>query len=493
MMKRILQTILLCAGFCACTQTAEREQPKAAAPVLVSTSPENGASDIETGTISVVFTYDQNVKCSLVNLDRITVSGGATIVKKNCYGATMTVDLEGLEYETTYCVTLPQGCIEGYKDNQEAAVQASVSFTTMAKPVVPHGDGPLQPGTDEAGWENAAQCAASMGPGWSLGNSLDANGSWISGGVENWEKAWGQPVTKKALIQMFADAGFKAIRVPVTWNEHMDTEGNVDEAWMARVQEVVNYVIDCGMYCILNVHHDTGADSDSFKAWLHADESVYTSVKDRYRKLWDQIARRFGSYSEKLVFEAFNEMLDKGNHWDNPSNDASYDVINKFNADFVEVVRSTGGNNARRNLILAVYGASTSEKTLKAFVRPTDSVQDHLLVEVHNYGPYNFAMNEGTGAITEFTAACEKEIDTMFERLNSCIVEYGLPVVMGEYGVTASRAESEAIKQAQCYIRNGRKYNIPCFTWMMLSDGSDRDVPQWTKAKLKDAIIKAYK
>ena len=489
-MKKILFSLFaICTLLCSCVDPVDPVE-KPDAPKFLSSEPASGVVDLATDDFALNVKYDANVRFEgVATIEPAT----AQISYREAHDGICCFDVSGLSYETTYTVTIPAGAVYIYGEKDIAADEVKISFTTASEPVVPHGDGPLQPGKDEAGWENAASCAAAMGPGWCLGNTLDANGSWISGGVENWEKAWGQPITGKALIKMFADAGFKAIRVPVTWNEHMDEDGNVDQAWMDRAQEIVDYVIDCGMYCILNVHHDTGADSDSFKAWLHADEAVYSATKERYRHLWSQIAARFGGYGQKLVFEAFNEMLDSNNWWDNPKNTSSYDVINKYNQDFVEVVRSTGGNNAHRNLILGVYGASTSEKTLKAFVKPTDTIEDQLLVEVHSYGPYNFAMDESASAKLVFDSACENEINSMFERINSCIVEYGLPVVMGEYGATASRDNTEKIKQVQCYISNGRKYNIPCFYWMALSDGADRSVPKWTNEALKTAIINAYK
>lgn len=74
---------------------------------------------------------------------------------------------------------------------------------------------------------------------------------------------------------MIREAGFGAIRVPVTWYNHMDIDGKVNAAWMARVKEVVGYVLSQGMYCIINVHHDTGADSSGKSYhWIKAQEAT---------------------------------------------------------------------------------------------------------------------------------------------------------------------------------------------------------------------------
>ena len=110
---------------------------------------------------------------------------------------------------------------------------------------------------------------------------------------------------------MMKEAGFGAIRVPVTWYQEMDANGKVNDAWMKRVKEVVDYVINNGMYCLLNVHHDTGADGGNYKSWIKASGANYTQNKAKYEGLWKQIAETFKDYDQHLLFEAYNEMLDE--------------------------------------------------------------------------------------------------------------------------------------------------------------------------------------
>lgn len=369
---------------------------------------------------------------------------------------------------------------------------------------------PAEPGTDTYGWENAASAARNMGTGWNLGNTLDSNSgsvtnmwieAWTSRSTADYETAWGQPETTRELIHMFKEAGFGAIRVPVTWYPHIGTVTvsganwdmgtwtgyDVDPVWMARVKEVVGYVLDEGLYCILNVHHDTG---DASTAWLRADAAVFESVKERYGALWTQIATEFESCGERLLFESFNEMLDAAGSWNSGSAQA-HDVINRYNALFVATVRATGGNNLHRNLILNTYGASPSAQALKDFTLPEDVVEHHLLVEVHSYSPYRFAFDNDNPQMT-FDSACETEVKGIIETINTYLVSNGIPCVIGEYGCTSGRTEEERARQAACYVSNAAKYDIACFYWMTLSEGADRSVPKWSTPVLKDAILKAY-
>ena len=339
----------------------------------------------------------------------------------------------------------------------------------------------------DAGWEKASTAVLNMKTGWNLGNTMDTWGDWLEGqSVSKFETGWGQPETKAELFAMFANAGFGAIRLPVTWVQHMDASGNVDEAWMTRVEEIVNYILGAGMYCILNVHHDTGE-----QGWLRADATVYNSTKDRFKVLWNQIATRFKDYGPKLVFESFNEMLDTKNSWNTPKAETSYTAINNYNQDFVSTVRATGGNNAYRNLVINDYCASSVAAAFDALVVPDDNVRGHIIAEFHSYSPYNFAMNEGSGAITSWTSACETEVQNQIKAIADIASLKGVPVIIGEYGATAARDEAEIAKQAACYVGACKKYGMACFCWMLLSDGADRSIPKWSKPLIKDAIIKA--
>ena len=473
-------------------------------PALVSTNPADGTGGLTGSTLDIIFTFDQKVTCTQQGQDAITVDGGA--FKSGVSpsgGADLKVTVGGLSPGKSYTVTIPAGAVIGYKQNQKPSAAIQFHFS-MKEP------DPVEPGS----WETAAEAVKNMGVGWNLGNTLesnsgDVNNMWIEASNTNYEYAWGQAPATRELFHLFKEAGFNAIRVPVTWYPHMgnfkstvfsthwekaswleSTDYTVDPAWMARVKEVVGYVLDEGMYCILNVHHDTGAATTG---WLKADKDVYDAVKARYCDLWRQIASAFEPYGPQLLFESFNEMLNSANQWNYASKEAD-DVINAYNADFVATVRATGGNNANRNLVLNTYAASPDTRALQDFQLPKDNAKDHLLAQVHSYAPYNFAFDTDWPQET-FDANCDREVRSIMDGLGNDLVARGIPCILGEYGAdTGKRAESELAKQAACYVSQAAKYNIACFYWMGLIDGKeDRSAPRWTKTKLRDAILQAWR
>ena len=347
--------------------------------------------------------------------------------------------------------------------------------------------------------ESAVDAVRNMGIGTNFGNCMDAVAMWMnmeSNTVTDFEKAWGQVPTTKAMVDFLKKNGFNSVRVPVTWFQHMKEDGTVDEAWMNRVQEIIDYIIDNGMYCILNVHHDTGADSDDVTHWIKADETNYNKNKEKFESLWTQIATRFKNYDQHLVFEGYNEMLDASNTWNAPKSASSYKGLNAYAQSFVNAVRATGGNNETRNLIVNTYASACGEDVMSNLTLPTDQTEGHLAVEVHTYAPWDWFAQKG-----KWDASCSQEIKDMFTRLNKHFISKGIPCIIGEYGTNGSKAVSKkstaseiqaAADQAADIIRQAKAYGVATFYWMAIFEGEDRNVPEWTLPTVAEAMQKAY-
>lgn len=347
----------------------------------------------------------------------------------------------------------------------------------------------------ESAFETAAAAAGNITVGWNLGNALDSCGEWIGlyteGKPENYETAWGNPVTAKELITAVKNAGFNAVRVPVTWGEHIDDSGNIDEEWLDRVQQVVDYVISQDLYCVLNVHHDAGADG-----WLEASADCFKKNSKKFAGLWKNIATRFRDYGDRLIFEGFNEMLDSQNSWTDARESDAYKAVNDFNQLFVDAVRATGGNNAERNLMVQVYSGSCSEKALEGFVLPKDSAQNHLIIQTHNYDPQGFTATDATWTTMTDTWGSDAEkayFDELFERLSRFAEEQGAPLVIGEFGACFKGSEPSRELYAEYFVSGAAERGIKCFWWdtgeMALFDRSAAAVkyPGVVKALTKNA------
>ena len=315
------------------------------------------------------------------------------------------------------------------------------------------------------GFRDAATVVADMKVGWNLGNSLDSCGNWLKGDNPlTYEKGWGNVATTQELISAIKAAGFNAVRVPVTWYQHLDAKNQINEAWLERVKTVVDYILAEDMYCIINVHHDTGGGEE---AWLRADETYYEKYKERYAAIWTQVSNTFADYDDRLLFEGYNELLDGDLSWTNPKKESGYEVINKWAQLFVDTVRATGDKNRERNLIVNTYGSDSGERTVSHLVIPTDVVENHLIAEVHIYTPDRFTSSGSwiSNPTDTWTEDCEKELKKRFEILDKYFIQKRIPVIVGEFGAQSKNNEEERAKYAAYFVKTAGEYGITAFWW----------------------------
>lgn len=278
---------------------------------------------------------------------------------------------------------------------------------------------------------SAAELAAKINLGWNIGNSLEASGS---------ETAWGNPMVSKDLIDLVKQNGFNAIRIPCSFNQYL-TNGEtaeIDEQWLNRVKEVVQYCIDNDMFTLLNIHWDGG--------WL--EENCTTAKKEennaRQKAFWEQIATHLRDYDEHLLFASANEP--------NVDNATEMAVLDSYHQTFVNAVRSTGGKNTYRTLV--VQGPRTDiEKTDELMnTLPTDTTTDRMMVEVHYYSPWQFTgltedaswgtmfyywgadYHSTTDSSRNATWGEEDYLNAMFDLMKTKFVDKGIPVILGEFG-----------------------------------------------------------
>jgi endoglucanase len=298
---------------------------------------------------------------------------------------------------------------------------------------------------DVAAQLTASQLVADMGAGWNLGNQLEANANGIPS-----ETAWGNPVVTQALINRVKASGFKTIRIPVSYlgNIGAGPSYTINSAWLTRIAEVVNYASSQGLYVMINMHGD-GYKSVT-GSWLICDSSDQTTIKDKYQKVWQQIATKFQTSSEHLIFESMNEEFD--GQYGNPTS-ACYSNINAYNQIFVDTVRKTGGTNASRWLLVPGWNTNIEYTAGNyGFVLPTDQYrstsvpgnEQRIMISVHYYDPWDFTGQED-GNITQWGSAAtnpakkstwgqEDYLDTMLKKMHDAFVVRGYPVFVGEYG-----------------------------------------------------------
>lgn len=309
-----------------------------------------------------------------------------------------------------------------------------------------------------------------MGVGWNLGNTFDATDDHFKGDDLDIEKAWVGIKTKEDMIVAVKEAGFNTLRLPVSWHNHVDADFNINEPWLNRVQEVVDWAMDCGLYVILNTHHDV------YEKYYYPDSEHYETSSRYIGRIWEQLSERFKDYDEHLIFESMNEPRLKGteDEWVFNTGKATCqdaaECINKLNQLFVETVRSSGGNNKDRYLMVPGYCASADGGTSELFKLPADTADNRIIVSIHAYTPYPFALQSMTEGGTDTFVLTDigqtSEITRFMNKLYNTYIANGIPVVIGEFGARNKNENLQSrVTFSAFYAANAAARNIPCVWW----------------------------
>ncbi|WP_221408904.1 cellulase family glycosylhydrolase [Ohtaekwangia koreensis] len=358
---------------------------------------------------------------------------------------------------------------------------------------------------DETGMSSTAvELAAKMTMGINFGNTMEAPT----------EALWVTSKITESYVKFVKQSGFNAVRIPCTWssNHSIDPEkAKIDPVWLNRVKEVVGWCVDNDMYVMLNIHGDG--------RWLddHINKAGQDAVNAKQKALWEQIATTMRDFDEHLMFASANEPP--------VENAEQMSILNGYHETFIKTVRATGGRNSYR--VLVVQGPSTDPTKTYDLMNtlPTDNIPNKLMVEVHDYTPFQFTQLTGGNATwgnmfyywgkgnhstiepeRNATHGEEDVIDSEFQKIKQKFVDKGIPVILGEYAAWRRNAinnadylpkdldkHNKSVNDWTYYVTKQARVNgIMPFYWeigFMLdrSNNTVKDQP------MLDALIEAYK
>ena len=365
---------------------------------------------------------------------------------------------------------------------EDSAVDKLVDTITYSNPKCVFDDSTLVVDKEEVKFDTkvtSKQVLDEMGFGWNLGNTFDAfTGKKQNEGLES-ETCWGVSKTTEEIIEGLYTKGIRTIRIPVTWHNHLiDKSYTIDPDWMKRVKKVVDWSIDKGLYVILNTHHDNAEFSvdpiEYGKGYYPLRKDLDESTAFLFN-VWTQISAAFNNgYDHHLIFEGLNEPrpMGTGCEWTykkgDPICEESASVLNEFNRIILKAVRESGGNNEKRFFMVTPLAAAYGAAVTSDFIFPGDSkynpTNPKILLSVHMYLPYNFAMNADM-SFTKFEEAYKNEVVGDFKTLYENFVLKGHHVVIGEMGTVNKNNTEDRIEWAKMFIENSRKYQMCACLW----------------------------
>lgn len=337
--------------------------------------------------------------------------------------------------------------------------------------------------------------------GWNLGNTLDAHphGFTTAGtNPDNWTPAmqethWGNPITTRENILAIRDAGFNAIRIPVTFYTMIDEDFNIRQDWLDRIVQVVDYAYDAGMIVIINTHHDerwiglglTDSDGNLVPQYSnHPARRTYVTVEDSIQFLtaiWEQLSETFADYSQRLIFEGLNEPRTIGSpaEWGGGTA-VERQNLNLLNQLFVDTVRAHGGgHNSHRFLMVPTYAAAVGVQAFDGWEMPTDPAgPDRIIVSLHAYTPWRFALDASTNEFSEW------HLEGTGDQDGPGPVEWALnlsrdtfpdyPIIIGEMGALNRDNLESRVAWLTFYHTLARELEMRIFWW----DNGQFDIQQ---------------
>ncbi|WP_407451509.1 glycoside hydrolase family 5 protein [Fibrobacter sp.] len=330
-----------------------------------------------------------------------------------------------------------------------------------------------------------------MGMGYNIGNTMEV--------PEN-PTNWGNPLPNAAYIKAIKNAGFNTVRIPCAWYSHSDalakdiaanggtadnstykhvgkasdfTNPTIDAAWLKQVKDVVDLIIAEGMYVVLNSHWDEGWLEDRVfdgtanpRSGAGDITNSSATTKARQAAYWSQIASYFKDYDEHLLFAganepAVNDPWGASGQW--AFDNSRMQILKGYYEAFITSVRSAGGNNDTRTLIVQAPRTEMDNAPMLSQNWPTDPAGDgYMMAEVHYY-PYQYSLmtadedwgkqfyyytglhsttdtehnmgwNVYSNSIDNSALGTPNQIKKAFGELKTMFCDKGIPVIIGELG-----------------------------------------------------------
>ena len=339
------------------------------------------------------------------------------------------------------------------------------------------------------------QFTREMGIGINLGNTMESCGDWIrqwgDHTVKSYETAWGSPVITEDMIKGIKREGFGVMRFPVHWFNMMGDNYTINPDYVKRVKQIVDWAMAANLFVILNIHHD---ENDFFKNFPTKTQETLKNFK----RIWTQVADAFKNYDDRLMFESLNEEA----CWDSVYNEWSgtiYDKIKVFdlnyqlNQAFIDVIRSSGGNNKERHLLLAGYCTDVKKTCDPLYKLPKDPM-NRFAISMHYYTPSNFCIISedqewGKARSTWGTSADMDELNEHLDLIKKTYINKGIPVILGEYGATITNKDYSSVKNFLYSVCKGAyDRQILPILWDIPEQHYDRETCAMKSKELRDLL-----
>lgn len=194
-------------------------------------------------------------------------------------------------------------------------------------------------------------------------------GGWLSQGREDKEHL--DTFIVKKDLETIASWKTDHVRLPVDYNIIETPDGKELSSGCGYIDSCIDWCRELGLNMILDLHKTAGYTFDNQKE--SADFFSSTELQDRFIALWDKLSKRYAKYSDMIIFELLNEVVDPN-------------VADKWNEIADRCIRTIRKNAPDTKIIVGgvEYNSLT---TVSKLAPPAD---DNIIYTFHCYDPLVF-------------------------------------------------------------------------------------------------------
>lgn len=274
---------------------------------------------------------------------------------------------------------------------------------------------------------------------------------------------WGYEKPTKKEIHSIKEKGFKTIRLCTEPGVHtIDEKYTLDPRYVRAIKQVVDWALEENMYVILcgPASHlieeaKEKVENDVHYSAFYVSEDYKKKSEDFLKAVWRQYSNAFNnSYDEHLIFQFINEPADVLHNHGVPDSSCSvckkdFAVLNEYNQLALDTIRSTGGNNLKRFVMVdGLYFSNWQCITTNLFKLPKDKAKDKIILSVHIY-PMG---NELANLEKYYTRSIKKSVEKAFTALDKYYFSKHIPVYFSEYGHSREIPVLERINELKDFM-----------------------------------------
>ena len=256
-------------------------------------------------------------------------------------------------------------------------------------------------------------------------------------------------------FEKIASWGLDHVRIPVDYNVLENEDGIYNESGFTRIENAIGFAKKYGLNTVIDLHKTAGFSFDVGEQESGFFESE--KYQERFYKLWEELAKHFGKYSDYVALELLNEVTEQ--HF--------IDAWNRISCECIKRVRTY----APDTLILLGSYWNNSPEAVKDLEKPYD---DRVIYNFHCYSPIEFThqgapwvdiIDQDARFHFEDMEITPEYFEGLFAEAMEKAKENGTTLYCGEYGVIDRAEPEDALKWFKTINSVLEKYQISRAAW----------------------------